>query len=580
MRQHSMNGYSKSWHMKRIMQELVRRGTGAVTALGLLLIGSLIAGCGSGSGGGGPGVSPTSVSGVAATGAPLAGQVILRDSSSARTEKSTVTSSDGSFAIDVSGLSAPFILKATGTSDGVSRTMYSFAEKPGTANINPLSTAAVANAGGVDDPATLFDSPDAATLEKIRTGMPGSVSTLKAKLKVLFDKFNVADADPVKDPFTADHTGLDGMLDNVKITIVGGTLTMTNATTGVVIFTAPVRDIASGRTVDQDDDLPKPGSRPAAPTGVKAVGGDAQVTVSWDPVANATSYDLFYATQAKVAEEDDRDDEHAKRIKNVTSPFVVKGLAASTTYAFIVRAVNHGRRGPASAEVSATTSAATPAPTIPAAPTGVTATGDVKRVTLDWNAVTGATAYNLYWSTTTGVTTTTGTKISGIVNPPTNHSGLTEGATYFYVVTATNSAGESAASAQVEATVLAPTPTTTTTTTTTGATTSTTAGATTSTTAGGSTTTTAATTSTTAAATTTTTATPTTTTTASTTTTTVAALDGVALYNANCSGCHGANGKRPRTATQISNAIANNAGGMGFLSTLTQAQIAAIAARP
>lgn len=571
MRQHSMNAFSRSWHIKQVMQKLMQRGTAAITTLGLLLVGSLIAGCGSGSGGAGTGASPQSVSGVAATGAPLAGQVSLRDSSAARNEKTTVIGSDGSFAIDVSNLSAPFVLKAIGTSDGVSRTLFSFADKPGTANINPLSTVAVANAAGVDDPATVFDNPDAATLEKIRTGMPGSVSTLKVKLQVLYDGFSVPNADPVKGSFKADHTGLDGLLDNVKVSIVGGTLTMTNATTGAVLFTAQVKDIASGRTIDQDDDLPKPGPRPAAPTGVKAVGGDAQVTVSWDQVADATSYDLFYATQAKVAEEDDRDDEHAKRIKNVTSPFVVKGLAASTTYAFIIRAVNNGRRGSASAEVSATTSAATPAATIPAAPTGVTATGGAKRVSLDWNAVTGATAYNLYWSSTTGVTTSTGTKISGIANPPTVHSALTEGATYFYVVAATNSAGESAASAQVKATALAPTPTTTTTTTM-GATTTTTAGATSTTTAGA--------TSTTVAATTTTAATPTTTTAASTTTTTLAALDGVALYNANCNSCHGTSGKRPRTATQISNAIANDAGGMGGLSTLTQAQIAAIAARP
>ena len=553
-------------HAGKVMKRLMKQMGTAIVALGVISIGAVIGGCGGGDGGS---ASPPTVSGTAAAGSALAGQVTLRDSSTVRKDKLTAIGTDGSFAIDVSDMTAPFILKASGTAEGVSRTMYSFADKAGTANINPLSSVIVANAAGVDDPATVFDKPDAATFEKIRTGMPGSASTLKAKLKVLLDEFGVADVDPVKDSVKADHTGLDGMLDNVKISIVAGTLTMSNATTGLVLFTARVSDIASGRTIDQDDDLPRPGSRPAAPTGVKAVGGDAQVTVSWDPVANATSYDLFYATQTKVAEEDDRDDEHAKRIKNVASPFVVKGLAASTTYTFIVRAVNNGRRGPASAEVSATTSAATPAATIPAAPTGVTATAGVKRVTLDWNAVTGATAYNVYWSTTTGVTTTAGTKISGITNPPTIHSGLTEGAIYFYIVTATNSAGESAASAQVQATVLAPTPTTTTTTTT--------AGATTSTTAGGATTTTAAATSTTAAATTTTTAAPTTTTTtASTTTTTVAALDGIALYNANCAGCHGANGKRPRTAQQITDAIANVGAMQGI--SLTQAQIAAIAA--
>ena len=431
-------------------------------AVGLLLIGALIAGCGSGGGGGGDGagVSPQAVSGVAATGSPLVGQVTLRDSSSVRKDKVTVIANDGSFSIDVADMQGPFILKATGSADGVSRTMFSFADKPGTVNINPLSTVAVASAAGVDDPATVFDKPDAATLDKIKSGMPGSVNTLKLKLKVLLDGFSVASADPIRDPFTADHTGLDGLFDNVKIVLAKGTLTITNATTGAVIFTAEVRDVASGRFTDNDDDLPKPGPRPAAPTGVTATGGDGQVTISWEAVAGATSYNLFYATKSRVAEEEDGEDADAKQIKNVTSPFVLKGLAANTTYYFLGRALNNHRRSPPSAEVSATTSATTPAATIPAAPTGVSATGGTKQATISWSAVTGATSYNLYWSTTTGVTTVNGTKISGITSPAV-HTGLTDGTTYFYIVTAASSAGESAASVQVAATTLAATPPTT-----------------------------------------------------------------------------------------------------------------------
>jgi hypothetical protein len=570
-----MNEISMPWHIRNVMEKLMQRGTAAVSTLSLLLIGSLIAGCGSSGGGGEAGVSSQTVSGVAATGSPLVGQVTLRDSSSARRDKSTVIAGDGSFAIDVSDMTGPFLLKATGTADGVSRTLFSFADKPGIANINPLSGVALAHAAGVDDPETVFDQSDAVMLDRIKSGIPGSVSTLKAKLNLLLDDFGVANADPIKDPFTADHTGLDGVFDNVRIVIASGTLTITNATTGAVIFTAQVRDIASGNFSDRDDDRPKPGIRPAAPGNVIAVGGDGQISVSWDAVANATSYDLFYTSKPNVAKEEDEDDagdddhKHSKRVKNVTSPFVLTGLAASTTYSIIVRAINNGRRGPASAKVSATTSATTPVPTIPAAPTGVSATGGTKQATVSWTAVSGATTYNLYWSTTTGVTTANGTKISDIANPPAVHAGLTDSTTYFYIVTAVNGAGESAASAQAQATTLAAGQTTTTTA---ASTTTTTAGATTSTTAGGATSTTAASTTTSTA--------PTTTTTTSTTTTTLApALDGVALFAANCSGCHGVNGKRPRTAAQITAAIANEGDMQGI--SLTQAQIAAIAtARP
>ena len=92
-------------------------------------------------------------------------------------------------------------------------------------------------------------------------------------------------------------------------------------------------------------------------------------------------------------------------------------------------------------------------------PTGVTATAGNAQVTISWTSVTGATSYNIYWSTTTGVTKTTGTKILNATNPFT-HTGLTNGTTYFYVVTAVDANGESAESAQVSATPTSTAPTT------------------------------------------------------------------------------------------------------------------------
>jgi hypothetical protein len=87
----------------------------------------------------------------------------------------------------------------------------------------------------------------------------------------------------------------------------------------------------------------------------------------------------------------------------------------------------------------------------PTAPIGVTAVSAGGQVTISWPPVVGATSYNLYWSKTSGVTTTTGTKITGVTSPYIL-SGLTNGTTYYYVVTAVNSGGESVASSQVSAT--------------------------------------------------------------------------------------------------------------------------------
>ncbi len=88
--------------------------------------------------------------------------------------------------------------------------------------------------------------------------------------------------------------------------------------------------------------------------------------------------------------------------------------------------------------------------TVPSAPTGVTATAGNGQVTISWSSVSGATSYNIYWSTSSGVIKTTGTKLTGATSPYT-HTGRTNGTTYYYIVTAVNSSGESSESSQVSA---------------------------------------------------------------------------------------------------------------------------------
>lgn len=100
-------------------------------------------------------------------------------------------------------------------------------------------------------------------------------------------------------------------------------------------------------------------------------------------------------------------------------------------------------------------SSRTPSPTVPPpAPGNIGAVAGDRQVTISWTASAGAVSYNLYWDTVPGVTLATGAKISGVPNPVV-HSSLTNGVTYYYVVTAVNVAGESGLSSEASATPVA-----------------------------------------------------------------------------------------------------------------------------
>jgi hypothetical protein len=91
----------------------------------------------------------------------------------------------------------------------------------------------------------------------------------------------------------------------------------------------------------------------------------------------------------------------------------------------------------------------------PAVPSGLSAVAGNAQITLSWTVSTGATGYDVQRSTTTGGPYT---QISSPTAPNFTDSGLTNGTKYFYVVSASNSVGQSANSAEVNATPVNATP--------------------------------------------------------------------------------------------------------------------------
>lgn len=186
--------------------------------------------------GGGGGGSPTAqLNGVAAYGAPMAGAIVTLTDANGQTRSATA-GSDGSYSLDVTGLTAPFLLKASG-SFGDSVKEYSAlmvsAPKTGetsTANITPLTHALVTMVSS--DGTSPNEFSDISKLKALdSTKLNAALGTLQAALKdVLTDAGLSNTFDPVTVSFKADRTtAADVLLDTIKVSVSDQGVSLTNA---------------------------------------------------------------------------------------------------------------------------------------------------------------------------------------------------------------------------------------------------------------------------------------------------------------------------------------------------------------
>src|SRR5690606_22319674 len=172
------------------------------------------------------------------------------------------------------------------------------------------------------------------------------------------------------------------------------------------------------------------------------VAGNGQASLSWSAVTGATAYKLFQSVTEHI---------YGSEIATLAgTSYTADGLLNGTTYYYVVRAVNADALGAVSNQVSATPF------TLPAAPRNVSAVAGDRRATISFDLPEndGGGAIIEY-----EVTASPGGSVTVGESSPILVTGLDNGTSYSFTVTARNLAGSSAPSSASNAVVPAePTP--------------------------------------------------------------------------------------------------------------------------
>jgi fibronectin type 3 domain-containing protein len=225
----------------------------------------------------------------------------------------------------------------------------------------------------------------------------------------------------------------------IRITLLGIVGTPTSNSDGSIIGLSNGGGQPTGFVSSNFSAYPAP---PAIVTGVAAMSGNSTVALIWNAVNGATSYNVKRSLTSGSG--------YTTIAGGVTATsYSDTGLSNGTTYYYVVSAVNAAvGEGADSAQASATPLAP------PAAPTGLVASGSNGFVSLAWNTVINAASYTVKRSVTSGSGyTAVG---SAVATTSYTDNSVSNGTTYYYVITAANTSGTSAASAEASARPSAP----------------------------------------------------------------------------------------------------------------------------
>jgi len=221
-----------------------------------LLLSALVAGCGGGDGGGGGTNPTTTVSGIAASGAPVIGGTVQMVCAGSTPGTAVTTGPDGGFTVTAPS-NAPCVIRVSGGTNNTLGTLITVVASSSQtrANVNPLTHMLASLLAGGNPDTGLFQSPSSISSKITTTGLGSTtaVATHKATITAsVIANLGAAAGIPtsfdfLEGTFTANHTGFDLVLDKIGFTAVGNTVSIVfngapllavDATTGVASTTS------------------------------------------------------------------------------------------------------------------------------------------------------------------------------------------------------------------------------------------------------------------------------------------------------------------------------------------------------
>ncbi|MFW6231795.1 MAG: fibronectin type III domain-containing protein, partial [Spirochaetota bacterium] len=198
--------------------------------------------------------------------------------------------------------------------------------------------------------------------------------------------------------------------------------------------------------------LSTPETPPETPTNFAVTGTtESSIVLGWDAASDVDTYYLYASDAEPVAQEAGN---LVDELDGTATSAAATGLSAETTHYFALVAKN-GAGESSPAETSETTTSVPDSPP-DSAPENLRVVADTETTAgfeLTWDAVADASWYEVYRSTNDGVADTDTLAYDG---PLTSfeETELASGTTYYYAIRASNTAGDSTLSPEIDATTL------------------------------------------------------------------------------------------------------------------------------